>query len=232
MARTRQTNRVRAVATAFIYVRLPPDFVVPVLEWEEEGLDPDADSGTEQEQQIPAPEPDEKWLLCFRALQKDHDFLYLKIARQVEDPAAAIIFLAAFTPEGLEGLLESLEYKACLSALDLDPEQPPAILRTVKALQGYLIKPALVIIIIPSLLCPVTEEQREAATHIGGAPIPLQFDRHNWPWDSKFLVKGQHMLPDGREVEYAIVIQSWREREQEDVAAGRRGKTGRGGLSM
>ncbi|KAL2021902.1 hypothetical protein VTK56DRAFT_6497 [Thermocarpiscus australiensis] len=204
MAKTKITSRLPFCATVFMRLRLPPDFDIP---------------GSEQD--VESPKINEKYTRCFQALRQVHDFHYIKCARLVEDPLTAIVFVSAFSPEALEALLGTPQYKDCLAALGL--EQPPPYCRTVNPVWAVHLKPGRMTIATFSFPYPATPEQREAFhMDVGGLRLPDRFQKdgpfrliHPRAW-----VRGPQKLPDGREVENALLLQRWPTREMEEVSAG------------
>lgn len=77
---------------------------------------------------------------------------------------------------------------------------------------------------------PATPEQREAfQTKVGIIPLPdLYYELSPNGWSSETLgprpasiwLLGPQTLPDGREVENALLIQNWQNPDVEDAAAG------------
>jgi hypothetical protein len=136
--------------------------------------------------------------------------------------------LGVLSPEALETLLETQQYKDCFAALGL--EQPPPHFTTVDAVSNSNLK-ARVTIITMSFAYPATPEQREIfKNHVGGVPIPKRFyEGHSagpgWtkilmPRGARSWVCEPQKLPDGREVENALTFQPWLRQEMEEFAVG------------
>jgi hypothetical protein len=68
---------------------------------------------------------------------------------------------------------------------------------------------------------PVTQEQRDGLHHSGRIPLPERLSTYRrFGWSTKAWIRGPQKLPDGREVENALILQQWHKPEHEDTSAG------------
>jgi hypothetical protein len=133
---------------------------------------------------------------------------------------------AALSPEALDALFETPQYKDCLTALGL--EEPPLLLRTVDLIWPHELRPGRMTFAFLSFPYPATQEQRDGYYDTGRVPLPNLFweeaplgrsSRTLGPRECKVWVRGPQKLSDGREVEMGLIYQPWLKPEHEDAAA-------------